>query len=80
MPSQTTPRRRVRLTPEALLVPQGRPAGVVAAAFLKHLAHARLTVACDRHAKALGRSFRAISLRDTRSRWGSCTQDRKSVV
>jgi predicted metal-dependent hydrolase len=67
--------RRVRLTPEALLVPQGRPAGVVAAAFLKHLAHARLTVACDRHAKALGRSFRAISLRDTRSRWGSCTHD-----
>jgi predicted metal-dependent hydrolase len=67
--------RRVALSDQALLVPQGRPAGVVVAAFLKHLAHARLTAACDRHARALGRSFSAMSLRDTRSRWGSCTHD-----
>jgi predicted metal-dependent hydrolase len=31
--------------------------------------------ACDRHAAALGRQPRALSLRDTRSRWGSCTHD-----
>ena len=67
--------RRVRLADGALMVPRSRPAGVVVAAFLKHLAHARLTAACDRHAAALGRKFRAISLRDTRSRWGSCTHD-----
>ncbi|RCW88682.1 M48 family metallopeptidase [Paracoccus lutimaris] len=67
--------RRVALTDDRLLVPQGRPVGVVVAAFLKHLAHARLSAACDRHAAALGRPFHALSLRDTRSRWGSCTHD-----
>lgn len=69
------PLRRVELTPDALLVPQGRPAGVVVAAWLRHLAQARLMAACDRHARAIGRSYRAIALRDTRSRWGSCTHD-----
>ncbi|WJS83951.1 SprT family zinc-dependent metalloprotease [Paracoccus sp. TOH] len=67
--------RRVALTEEALLVPLGRPAGVVVEAWLKHLAQARLVAACDRHAAALGRGFRALALRDTRSRWGSCTHD-----
>ncbi len=67
--------RRVELTDEGLLVPQARPAGVVVEAWLKHLAQARLVAACDRHAAALGRGFRALALRDTRSRWGSCTHD-----
>ncbi|UFM63555.1 M48 family metallopeptidase [Paracoccus sp. MA] len=67
--------RRVELTDEALLVPQARPAGVVVEVWLKHLAQARLVAACDRHAAALGRGFRALALRDTRSRWGSCTHD-----
>lgn len=67
--------RAVRIEGGALLVPQGRPVGTVVAAFLKHLAHARLVAAADRHAAALGRGFRSISLRDTRSRWGSCTHD-----
>ncbi|KGJ03047.1 hypothetical protein SAMN04487972_107124 [Paracoccus halophilus] len=67
--------RRVRLRGDALLVPRQRPAGVQVAAWLKHLARMRLAVACDRHGAALGRGFRAIVLRDTRSRWGSCTHD-----
>lgn len=67
--------RRVELTDEALLVPQGRPAGLVVEVWLKHLAQARLVAACDRHAAAAGRSFRALALRDTRSRWGSCSHD-----
>lgn len=77
--------RLLRLTPatvrvaqlqgDALLLPQARPAGIVTAAWLKHLAHARLVAACDRHAARLGRPFRALALRDTRSRWGSCTHD-----
>ncbi|WP_423211529.1 M48 family metallopeptidase [Paracoccus yeei] len=69
------PVRAARIAGDALLVPQGRPAAVVVAAFLRHLAQARLVVACDRHAARLGRPFRAIALRDTRSRWGSCTHD-----
>ena len=39
------------------------------------MAQARLAAASDRHAATLGRPFTAIALRDTRSRWGSCTAD-----
>lgn len=42
------------------------------AAFLRLEARARLTEASERHACALGRGFGRITLRDTRSRWGSC--------
>ncbi|MDO5706124.1 MAG: SprT family zinc-dependent metalloprotease [Paracoccus sp. (in: a-proteobacteria)] len=69
------PLRAARIEGDRLLIPVSRPAGPVAAAFLKHLAHDRLRHACARHAAALGRDFRALSLRDTRSRWGSCTAD-----
>ncbi|MDO5613581.1 MAG: SprT family zinc-dependent metalloprotease, partial [Paracoccus sp. (in: a-proteobacteria)] len=69
------PLRAARIEGDHLLIPANRPAGPVAAAFLKHLAHDRLHAACDRHAAALGRDVRAISLRDTRSRWGSCTTE-----
>jgi predicted metal-dependent hydrolase len=41
--------------------------------FLKTLARERLAQACDRHSAMLGRPFGRLSLRDTRSRWGSCT-------
>lgn len=60
---------------DALLLPAARPVAPVLQAFVKHLAHQRLREACDRHAARLGRPFRAIALRDTRSRWGSCTSD-----
>ncbi|MTH77444.1 M48 family metallopeptidase [Paracoccus aestuariivivens] len=69
------PVRSARIEGDRLLVPKGRPVGTVVAAYLKHLAHARLIPACDRHAAHLGRHFRALALRDTRSRWGSCTHD-----
>jgi predicted metal-dependent hydrolase len=42
-------------------------------AFLKEAARARLARASDRHAAALGLRFATITLRDTRSRWGSCS-------
>ncbi len=56
-----------------LLLPAGRPAGAVTEAFLKYLAHERLRRACDTYVEALGLSYGALVLRDTRSRWGSCT-------
>lgn len=43
--------------------------------FLKLAARQRLQTACEAHAGALGRRFSRITLRDTRSRWGSCTAD-----
>lgn len=42
-------------------------------AFLKETARAQLTQASDHYAAKIGRSYGKISLRDTRSRWGSCT-------
>ena len=67
--------RICRIEGDALLVPQGRPVAATVQAFLKHLAISALRPACDRHAAALGRDYRAIALRDTRSRWGSCSSD-----
>ena len=73
---QSGPGRSVRIEGDFLLVP-GDPgrAGARVAAFLKVLARDRLAVATDRYAAAVGRRVTRISLRDTRSRWGSCTTD-----
>ncbi len=43
------------------------------AGHLKQVARARLAEASDHYAEKLGRDYAAITLRDTRSRWGSCT-------
>lgn len=45
------------------------------AAFLKIRARDRLAAASDHYAAMLGRGYTALALRDTRSRWGSCTHD-----
>jgi predicted metal-dependent hydrolase len=42
--------------------------------FLKREARRDLVAASRRYAEALGVSVRAVSLRDTASRWGSCSQ------
>ncbi|MEZ7814047.1 MAG: putative metal-dependent hydrolase [Paracoccaceae bacterium] len=43
------------------------------AAFLRARARDRLAAACDYYAARLGKPYISLSLRDTRSRWGSCT-------
>src|SRR5699024_841505 len=56
-------------------------AGPVVAAFLRHRAREALLAACGRHGAALARldldrparTFAGLVLRDTRSRWGSCS-------
>jgi predicted metal-dependent hydrolase len=62
---------------EGQLILPGPPETVPqrAASFLRVLARDRLVQACDHHATRLGRRFRAIALRDTRARWGSCAAD-----
>jgi predicted metal-dependent hydrolase len=64
----------VRLAAEGLVVP-GDPAqtGVRVATFLRVLARNRIESSVARHTAALGRRHSSITLRDTRSRWGSCT-------
>ena len=68
------PGRGVRRTHDSLLV-GGDPATLAPRlqAWLKTLARERLAAASDRYAAELGRKVTQISLRDTRSRWGSCT-------
>lgn len=65
-----------RVEGDALLVPPDEarlPARLEA--FLKFHARARVTQASDRYATALGRGYTKITLRDARSRWGSCAPD-----
>jgi predicted metal-dependent hydrolase len=59
-----------------LLVPGGgAQVPVKTKAWLRNHARVRLASASDRYAAALGRPYTRLTLRDTRSRWGSCTHD-----
>ncbi|WP_235962959.1 M48 family metallopeptidase [Ruegeria haliotis] len=64
--------RRVLLQSDAIAVPTGSETRRLAR-FLKELARDRLTEACDDYAAILGRPYSSLTLRDTRSRWGSCS-------
>lgn len=64
--------RKVMLNPDEIAVPTGSEARRLAR-FLKELARDRLTEACDDYAAMLGRSYSSLTMRDTRSRWGSCS-------
>jgi predicted metal-dependent hydrolase len=67
--------RRVCLVDGALEVP-GRPDQLAAKlrAYLKVAARERLVYAAHHFADQLGRKVNRVTLRDTRSRWGSCTE------
>ncbi len=54
--------------------PERTPARI--AAYLKVMARQRLDAACTYYSEQLGIGFNRISLRDTRSRWGSCTTEK----
>lgn len=60
----------------AIFAPAGRE-GPAVEALLKHLARDRLAAAVTRHAGALGATPGRLTLRDTRSRWGSCASSGK---
>ena len=66
--------RSVRLENQTLVVP-GAPERVAARlqGFLKHSARNRLAAASDHFSQRLGRPYEKLTLRDTRSRWGSCS-------
>jgi predicted metal-dependent hydrolase len=66
--------RAVRLDGDQLLVP-GTEATVArrALGFLKTRARDRLAAASDVFAARLGKPYSGLSIRDTRSRWGSCS-------
>ena len=64
--------RRIELRPAEIAVPRD-PVGPALQSWLRELARDRLAAAADRHAAALGQGYARITLRDTRSRWGSCS-------
>ena len=68
--------RGVRVEGDRLMV-SGDPAtvGPRVAAWLKVLARDRLASASTRYAGLVGRSYTSLAIRDTRSRWGSCSPD-----
>ncbi len=66
------PNRRLICRPDAFVLPQGADATRIEA-HLRLVARDRLAAACDRHAATLGTHWRKLTLRDPRSRWGSCT-------
>ncbi len=66
--------RSARLTETSIAAPQGRE-GPAIEALLKRLARDHLAAAVDRHAAALGRTPGRLTLRDPRSRWGSCSSE-----
>lgn len=66
----------VRLDGDALWVPNDPTrVGVRLAAFLKLRARDALAQASDKYSSELGVGYGRITLRDTRSRWGSCSSN-----
>lgn len=74
VPVAATTRRGVRLLDNVLCAPE-TGTGRAIEAYLKTRARDRATIALDRFAQTLNRKPARLSLRDTRSRWGSCTAD-----
>jgi predicted metal-dependent hydrolase len=68
--------RGIRVEGDRLLIP-GDPAtaGPRVAAWLKVLARDRLAKASTHYAGLVDRRYTTLALRDTRSRWGSCSPD-----
>lgn len=66
--------RSARLVNATIKAPPGRE-GPSIEALLKRLAREKLAAAVDRYAGGLGRTPGRITLRDPRSRWGSCSSE-----
>jgi len=65
--------RAPRLGDGALVVAPGRPAGPQVSRWLRARARRRLGALAADYAAKLGRTPAAVAVRDTRSRWGSCS-------
>ncbi len=66
--------KRPHLTDDSLILPQTtRAIGPKVQAVLKHHARDVLADRSDHYAALVGRRYEKLSLRDTRSRWGSCS-------
>ena len=67
---------KISVVDDQILVPQHRSSiGAQVKGVLKSLARDHLAQASDHYAQRLGHSYQGLRLRDTRSRWGSCSSD-----
>ena len=72
----TAPHAKPRIDEGTLLIPEDTgKASAKVKVLLKEMARTRLFNASGYYADILGRNFGRITLRDTRSRWGSCTSE-----
>ena len=71
--AEGTGRRVLREGPKLMV--RGPHVGRTVKTYLKALARDRLAQASDTYAAAMGARYNRLTLRDTRSRWGSCTSD-----
>lgn len=69
------PRRPPVIDGETLRLSGPHPAGPRIAAWLKTRARDRMVPAVHRYAGMLGRRVSGVSLKDTRTRWGSCSSN-----
>ena len=67
--------KRVQITANEIRVTDQATAAVRIKAQLRHLARDALATASDRYAAKVGRQYTRLTLRDTRSRWGSCSSN-----
>ena len=65
--------RSVEIGTDQIHVPRSQPSGAAVARALKRLARDRLTSASDMYAMKLGLPYTRLCVRDTTSRWGSCS-------
>jgi len=72
---KTHSKSRVTLAPDTLFLPDTRPAGQALEGFIKARAKSVITNLAEADSANLGIPFSKISLRDPRSRWGSCNTD-----
>ncbi|MFT5341370.1 MAG: putative metal-dependent hydrolase, partial [Paracoccaceae bacterium] len=68
------PGRRVLLRDDEIAVPAGSEAKSLQS-WLRSYARNQVAAASDFYATALGRDYTRITVRDTRSRWGSCSAE-----
>ncbi|MEL7181231.1 MAG: SprT family zinc-dependent metalloprotease [Pseudomonadota bacterium] len=65
--------RRARITEAQIEVPPTSPTAPQVKALMRHAARDALAAASDTYAAQLGKTYTRLSIRDTRSRWGSCS-------
>ncbi|PJI85361.1 hypothetical protein BC777_3362 [Yoonia maricola] len=67
--------KRAQINADHIAVSEALPAAPQIKALMRHAARDALARASDTYAARLGRHYTRLSIRDTRSRWGSCSSE-----